>query len=71
MKKISGKQLRYNAIYGAMIAAQVQDLVRDGGGAPDYSQMRRFVEEAYAVADLAEEVQQWEPSEEEEDIEAS
>jgi hypothetical protein len=66
MAKITEKKLRYNAVYGAMVAIQVQEHFAEGKGAPDFETMRHFVEEAYAVADLAEEVQpqEWEPPEE-------
>lgn len=44
---------RWFAVYGAYIAQQVQDFASGGWGAPDELTMRRFVEEAVAVADLA------------------
>lgn len=67
MAKITEKELRYNAVYGAFVALQVRDRMKEGHGPPDCNLMRNFVEEAYAVADLAQEAQQWELTEEDED----
>ncbi len=46
---------RWLAVYGAMIAIQTREHVRDGYGGPNASLMRHFTEEAAAVADLEEE----------------
>lgn len=66
MKNPSQKDLEYNAVFGAFVALQVQERIRDGYGPPDYNLMRNFVEEAHAVAEMALEVQDWEPKEEDE-----
>jgi len=62
--KLTEKDLRYYSVYGAVVATQVQDFINEGRGAPNYEIMTRFVEEAHAVAELAEEVQGGEPDEE-------
>ena len=43
---------RWNAVYGAMIAAQVMELRRLRGEAPDDDRMDDFHEEAATVADM-------------------
>lgn len=58
---MTSKEQRYNAVYGAYVAAQVQEYIREGNNGPDYETMRRFVEEAHSVAELSEEVQDFEP----------
>ncbi len=47
---------RWLAIYGAVIAAQVQSWYRDGQGGVPAAQMKHFMEEAAAVATLEAEV---------------
>ena len=47
---------RFLAVYGAMVALQVRDHMREGHGAPTDAAMLDFVEEARAVAGLSEEV---------------
>lgn len=64
--KLTDKTLRYAAVYGAFVAAQVRDRMRDGFGPPDYELMRNFVEEAHTVAQMSEECQEWEPAMEDE-----
>ena len=48
--------LRYWSVYGAMVALQVRDHMREGRGAPTDQQMELFVEEAETVAKWSEEV---------------
>lgn len=43
------------AVYGAFVALQVRDRIHEGHGPPDEILMRRFVEEAEAVALMADE----------------
>jgi len=51
------KSRRWLAIYGAYIAAQVQDQIRlTGDGYIGNSDMRRFMEEAETIADMEAEV---------------
>jgi len=51
------KSRRWLAIYGAYIAAQVQDRIRlTGDGYIGNSDMRRFMEEAETIADMEAEV---------------
>jgi len=57
-------ELRHAAVYGAFVAAQVQEKISSGAGAPSYEEMRSYVEEAYAVADMSEEVQDFDPTSE-------
>jgi len=56
MKRSEWKDAISAAIYGAFIAQQVQDFMNSGKGAPGPVEMRRFAEEAGAVADLWREV---------------
>ena len=56
MSEYDFKQIRWLAIYGAMIAHQVIDRQnRSHGSPPDKEIMERFAEEAEAVADLHDE----------------
>lgn len=57
MPKKTKETPRYLAVYGAMVALQVHKHMDEGRGAPDDEDMRRFVEEAHAVAEMAEENQ--------------
>ena len=61
----SEKESQYTAIYGAYVAAEVREYMRLHGELPDYENMRSIVEDAYSVAEFAEEVQDWEPKDEE------
>jgi hypothetical protein len=45
-------QARWIAVYSAYIASQTAQQFIEGRGAPTEADMRRFVEEASAVADL-------------------
>jgi len=63
--KLTKKTLEYNAVFGAFVALQVRDRINEGYGPPDYELMRNFVEEAHTVAEMAIEVQDFEPKEEE------
>ena len=51
------KQIRWLAIYGAMIAHQVVERQDRGLSPPDEEIMERFIEEAGAVADLHDEAE--------------
>lgn len=42
---------RWNAVYGAMVALQVQKRMDEGRGPPDLEAWGRIIEEAEAVAD--------------------
>ena len=64
---MTDKVLRYYAVYGATVAAQVRERYKEGRGPPDMTLMRIFVEEAHATAKMAEECQAWHNSEEEDD----
>lgn len=55
MMKVAGA--RFLSVYGAMIALQVRDWMREGREAPGTKEMLRFVQEARAVAQLSEDVQ--------------
>jgi hypothetical protein len=50
------QQARWNAVFGAMVAAQVQALWNLRSEAPDEDCMTRFVEEACCIADMVDEV---------------
>lgn len=60
---MSNKELRWTAIYGAMIAAQYQERMSRGKGPPDEEQMDGIMEEAAAVADYEDE-RRWEQAKE-------
>jgi hypothetical protein len=49
------KAQRWCSVYGATVAAQVRERFSEGKGAPTPEDMLAFVEEAQAVADMAEE----------------
>lgn len=63
--KITEKTLLHNAVVGASIALQVQKWLEENYGSPGYPEMRRFMEVAEATADMALEVEDFEPKEEE------
>jgi hypothetical protein len=65
--KVTRKLLRYHSIYGAFVALQVQDRMVRGLGPLDHDLMRNFVEEAHAVAEMAQDAEGWNPEEEDED----
>jgi hypothetical protein len=46
------QQARWLAVYGAFIAAQAQQKMAEGRGAPDQSDVDRYVEEAAALANM-------------------
>lgn len=48
-------ELRWTSVYGATVAAQVRERFAQGRGGANDAAMDGFVEEAEAVADLAEE----------------
>lgn len=43
---------KHLAVYGAMVAAQVMELRQREGRAPEFEDMERISEEAWAIADL-------------------
>ncbi len=51
----AGREARWAAVFGACVARQSFDWMAEGHGAPGDVEMRRFVEEAEAVADMADE----------------
>lgn len=46
------RQARWLAVYGAVVASQVQAKVNEGSGAPDESDIARYAEEAATVANM-------------------
>lgn len=54
MEETKGK--RWLAIYGAMLAAQVRQYALEGNGGVPARELKHFMEEAAAVADLEAEV---------------
>jgi hypothetical protein len=52
MKERIMNTVRTTPLYGAMIANQVRDHMKEGRGAPTEEDMKRFIEEALAICEL-------------------
>jgi hypothetical protein len=48
------QRMKWLSVYGAAVALQIHDHLREGKGPPDDTAMDCFVEEAAAQADIAE-----------------
>jgi hypothetical protein len=46
------QQARWLAVYGAFVAAQAQQKMNEGTGAPDQTDVDRYVEEAETLANM-------------------